>query len=398
MAFLKINGFHTATTGRTKGIGDFLRDVDAAGVPFFAYCVNGTTSLVDAQSIMRSSDVPHNAVFRRSSYPHTQDGSSVPDYNETPEEAAHKHWTSHRERWPQELDPSLVHSETINELRKEVQWADWIGEFCFYTSLLAMQSGFKWCGPAYSTGTPDEGAWETPGMLKFLDLCQQYPDQLAISLHEYSLSTKDIMNADGYLIGRFRQLIDTCEKHNIKIPDIFITEWGWTERSIPKTTKAMQDILEIGKLYAQYPAIKGAAIWALDGGWGSLDKQTSRLMSPLKQLLIETRFPDPATSSPPVEEEVSPLGPGEPRNQYPREYLVAPPDATIEQWLAICRQAYGLRQTVGFSYDDAGIGDLARKTAILYDIPQEKWPEYMDWYAEHYPHTNVAFRESPESV
>ncbi len=38
MAFLKINGFHTSTTGRSEGIGDFLRDVDAAGVPFFACC------------------------------------------------------------------------------------------------------------------------------------------------------------------------------------------------------------------------------------------------------------------------------------------------------------------------------------------------------------------------
>ncbi len=153
----------------------------------------------------------------------------------------------------------------------------------------------------------------------------------------------------------------------------------------------------MGKLYAQYPALKGAAIWALAGGWGSLDKQTSRLMEPLKQLLIETRFPDPVPNSPPVEQETPPLGPGAPRDQYPRDYLVVPPEATLEQWLAICRHAYGLKQTVGFSYDDAGIGDLARKTAILYDIPQEKWSEYMDWYAEHYPHTNVTFRDTPES-
>ena len=64
----------------------------------------------------------------------------------------------------------------------------------------------------------------------------------------------------------------------------------------------------------------------------------------------------------------------------------------------ICQKAYGLKQTVGFSYDDAGMGDLARKTAILYDIPQEKWPEYMEWYAEHYPYTNVTFRDTPDSA
>jgi hypothetical protein len=396
MAFLKINGFHTATTGQSDGIGDFLRDVDAAGVPFFAYCVDGTTSLLDAQEIMRSSNVPHNAVFRRSSFPHNQDGSSVPDYNESPEIAARKQWIAHRDRWPKELDPSLIYSETINELRKEVEWADWIGQFCFHTGILALQNGFKWCGPAYSTGTPDEGAWETPGMLKFLDLCQQHPDRLAVSVHEYSLSTKDILNGDGHLIGRFRQLVDACAKHNIKTPDIFITEWGWEEKNIPRVTQAKKHILEAGKLYAQYPAIKGAAIWALDGGWGNLHKNTARLMEPLKQLLIETRFPDPEPDTTP-EEETLPQGPGEPRQQYHREYLVMPPEATVEEWLAVCRQAYHLKQTVGFSYDDAGMGDLARKTAILYDIPQEKWTEYMDWYAEHYPQTNVTFRDTPKT-
>jgi hypothetical protein len=120
-------------------------------------------------------------------------------------------------------------------------------------------------------------------------------------------------------------------------------------------------------------------------------------MEPLKQLLIETRYPDPIPTDPVEEEVASPTGPGQPREEYNREYLVVPPDASLEQWLAICRNAYGLKQTVGFSYDDAGSGDLARKTAILYDIPQEKWTEYMDWYAEHYPQTNVTFRDIPES-
>jgi hypothetical protein len=234
-------------------------------------------------------------------------------------------------------------------------------------------------------------------MLRFLDLCQQHPDRLAVAVHEYSLSTKDIMNGDGNLVGRISLLIEACEKHNIKTPDIFITEWGWTERNIPRVNTAKKHILQAGEVYAKYPAIKGAAIWALSGGWGTLDKQTARLMQPLKELLIETRYPDPVPTTPLKEEDTEPLGPGEPRQEYNREYLVVPPEATLEQWLAVCRTAFGLRQTVGFSYDDAGMGDLARKTAILYDIPQEKWTEYMDWYAKHYPHTNVTFRSTPES-
>jgi len=46
------------------------------------------------------------------------------------------------------------------------------------------------------------------------------------------------------------------------------------------------------------------------------------------------------------------------------------------------------------SYDDAGIGALDSKTAILYDIlPNQQ--EFTDWYAEHYPCTVVEFRQYP---
>ena len=298
MAYLKINGFHTATSGRSEGIGAFLHDVDHAGVPFFAYCVDGTTSLIDAQNIMQHSSEPHHAVFRRSHFPHNQGGSDVPNYEEPADVAAERQWRSHRTRWPGDLDPALIHSETVNELRKEVEWADWIGEFCYQTGLLALRDGFKWCGPGYSAGTPDEGAWETPAMLKFLDLCQRYPDRLAVALHEYSLSTHDIWRGDGNLIGRFQQLVAACERHAIAPPTIFFTEWGWAERDVPDVNIALQHILEVGELYAQYPTVKGAAIWGLDGGWGSLDVQTARLITPLKNLLVTARYPDPAGPPP----------------------------------------------------------------------------------------------------
>ena len=392
MAYLKINGFHTSTTGRSEGIGQFLLDVDAAGVPFFAYCVDGTTSLVDAQRIMKTSSVAHHAVYRQSYFPHNQGGSDVPDYGEDPQAAARKQWDSHRERWPVELDPALIYGETVNELRKEVKWADWIGEFCFQTGLLALRDGFKWCGPGYSTGTPEEGAWETPGMLKFLDLIQRHPDQLAVALHEYSLTTGDIWNGEGGLIGRFRQLIDACESNGIEPPPIFFSEWGWTHNRIPDPEQAMKDILEVGKLYAQFPSIKGSAIWALDGGWGSLAKQTARLMEPLRNALIQTRYPDPET--PPMNHPDPDCSKGLPREQYGREYLVAPQDASMEEWLTICRQAFERKQTVGFSYDDAGIGALDRKTAILYDIPQEKRLAYLAWFERYYPDTKIFFRDT----
>ena len=81
--------------------------------------------------------------------------------------------------------------------------------------------------------------------------------------------------------------------------------------------------------------------------------------------------------------------------------LVAPQDATLEQWLDIARAAYADRRTVGFSYDDAGYGSpspevvvnpLASCTAVLYNIPPARQAEFRAWYARHYPGTAVEFR------
>jgi hypothetical protein len=398
MAFLKINGFHTGVTGHTDGIGDFLRAVDAAGVPFLAYCADGSTSLYDAQTIMRASSVPHNAIFRRTHFPHNQGGSDVPDYTEPPAEAARKQWESHRDRWPADLDRQLIWGETINELRKEVEWADWIGEFCYQTGLMALRDGFKWCGPGYSSGTPDEGAWETPGMLRFLDLCAQHPERLAVALHEYSFTTADIWAGEGKLVGRFTQVIDACAKHDLEPPTIFFTEWGWAERDVPSPETAMRHLKEVGALYAQYPSIKGAAIWALDGGWGTLDAQTHRLMAPLQELLIHTRYPDPEPRRPDGRRtgRRRPIPDGKPREPFERTYLTVPQEATLAEWLAVCREAYAQKQTVGFSYDDAGLGALAEKTAVLYGIPPQNQQEFRDWYAAHYPGTRLIFRGLPQ--
>jgi murein DD-endopeptidase MepM/ murein hydrolase activator NlpD len=395
MTYLKINGFHTGAAGsRTDGIGKFLNDVDAVGVPFLAYCVGGTASLMDAQQIMKRSSVPHNAIFRQDRFPHNQGGGDVPDYNKPPKQAAQEQWESHVARWPKELDPALIWGETVNELRKEVEWADWIGEFCYETGLLALRDARKWCGPGYSAGTPDEGAWETPGMLKFLRLCAEHPDQVAVALHEYSLEPEEIWHNEGYHIGRFEQLIEVCERRKIKPPTIFFTEWGWGERAIPKSkSAALNQIMEVGELYAKYPSIKGAAIWALDGGWGGLAEQVHALMEPLTDLLTNVRYEDVTAVEPTPTEPTAPVEgyPGAPREQYKRRYLVAPPDATLEEWLELAKVAYAKRTTMGGSYDDAGVGALTDKTAVLYDILPERQQEFRDWYAQHYPGTKVEF-------
>jgi hypothetical protein len=81
------------------------------------------------------------------------------------------------------------------------------------------------------------------------------------------------------------------------------------------------------------------------------------------------------------------------RTKYDRVYHVINADATEEQAVEIFRKAFRTnRQTVGFSYDDAGIGDgLQSKRAILYGIPSDKRASFTAFFAQWYPSVSVEF-------
>jgi hypothetical protein len=87
---------------------------------------------------------------------------------------------------------------------------------------------------------------------------------------------------------------------------------------------------------------------------------------------------------------------GLPRVQYKRVYNVLPPHATEAQALSIFASARDRsKETVGYSYDDAGIGALADKTARLFGIAEGQHQTMIDWYEEYYPGTQVEFHPLP---
>lgn len=89
---------------------------------------------------------------------------------------------------------------------------------------------------------------------------------------------------------------------------------------------------------------------------------------------------------------------GQPRSQYGRVYHVIPQDATPDQIKVVMDAAYPNRQTIGFSYDDAGIGDLDDRTAILWDIAEANRPSYSSFFSTYYPGVKVAFRSTASPV
>lgn len=92
---------------------------------------------------------------------------------------------------------------------------------------------------------------------------------------------------------------------------------------------------------------------------------------------------------------------GKPRAQYERTYVLMPPDANTE-WVAAVVESGILmerRFTLGFNRDDAGIGDLDRRTVIV--VNPSAWPEPIEaWFALWYPGVSIHMvsAASPEDL
>jgi hypothetical protein len=278
-------GFHV-TFMEQKGMLDrWMQELDAAGVPFFLKTVDNAEPLYKAQQLAKASGVPHTLVFRAS--------GGVPEYDLPPAEAARIHWEFHREKFPPELDPSMVWVETINEVDKNR--SQWLAEFALATAQMAMADGFRWAAFGWAPGEPEPGNWQGLAMLEFLRLAGENPDRLAIALHEYSLSAENIQELYPHRLGRFLDLFEIADQYGIPRPTVLITEWGWEYNNIPPVEQAMEDIRWAAALYSSFPEVKGAAIWNLGTGccFGDISSEVAKLIDPLTAFNLQTYYAVP---------------------------------------------------------------------------------------------------------
>ena len=323
-------GFHMAEGGNAQGIGEYMRQLDEANIPFFMKGADSMAGLFEAQQFIRArrdKGLPdlHTAVFRLSGQG-AGNSYDIPNYDISPEKAAEDHWALHKAKFPSDLDPSITWVEHINEVRKEVEWGDWLGKFSVHSAQLAMADGFRYAAFAFSSGTPEPRSWETDGMLAYLELCARHPDQLAVALHEYSYRKHEIWYQKGYLIGGFQWLFRACDNNQIPRPKVMITEWGWEHDDVPGPELALKDIEAVGMLYARYPEIVGAAIWYLGGGYHGIANRAQALIEPVTTFSLRHRFtvPDePALVKVPTD-------PPEFAGTSPVTVLQEPPDTPIE--------------------------------------------------------------------
>ncbi|MFQ5937912.1 MAG: hypothetical protein ACE5LB_16040, partial [Acidiferrobacterales bacterium] len=74
-------------------------------------------------------------------------------------------------------------------------------------------------------------------------------------------------------------------------PTVLITEFGWAYNDIAPVNQAIQtDIPWAGQLYANFPQVKGAAIWYLGPGFGGIAKRAQALIAPVTEYALQNYF------------------------------------------------------------------------------------------------------------
>lgn len=73
------------------------------------------------------------------------------------------------------------------------------------------------------------------------------------------------------------------------------------------------------------------------------------------------------------------------RTAYRRVYVLLPPTADAAWFAAAARGGFDGRFTIGFSADDAGIGDFETRHVLA--VNPHHWPDVLtaSWYQQHYP-------------
>jgi len=190
------------------------------------------------------------------------------------------------------------------------------------------------------------------------------------------------------------------QQYGIK-PDWVFTEngpfqgtWsGWRHPnclggSLDKLVEAMREwVLDCQDTAAyQEGRIIGPGAWFTcntnDGDWTYF-----KLFTPELTLLANmmTQYWKPGT--PPNPPDPDPDCVGLPRINYHRVYNVVRQNSTRERAIEIFSEAWDRgKETVGGSYDDAGIGDLSVITARLYDVPYTERDILLRWFEQWYPH------------
>lgn len=186
----------------------------------------------------------------------------------------------------------------------------------------------------------------------------------------------------GPLNFRYRFLYHMLDERDLPKPRLLVTEWYNGDEESQSTEALVEAVTWYDREMAKDWYALGFMPYTLGPTpqWEHTDYQ--RVYDALGPYLERVR--ERENARPPAEEPTEPSVRGEPRVQYERTYVLAPPDADEALMLELQRRFWDERYTIGFSADDAGIGDLDVRRVIA--VNPDRWSGDLEaFYEEHYP-------------
>jgi len=373
-------GVHIVIGPRT-GYGEFLRRIAPTiqpSSPLVVKCVGDFGAALEAKQIIGNDRVL--AIGRKAG--EGWEGLDVHAEGGTPPAtiaAAH---------FAQVYEPAVKANPHIDIWEPCNEWsAHWSWQADFYIALAPhFEARGKRIGMyAFSTGNPPAEAHTA-----IARACAALKSKGHIlTSHEYGgvgVSIPTLRDTQPFHALRYRSLYATLKAQNAVVPLVisetgqnagfefigvepFINDFSWYDAELSKDAYVI-----------------GATAWTL-GNWAQANFQEA--LPALADYIATHPTPLPTVEEPPPEPALSR---GTPRTQYMRIYNVIPPTATLEEATHIFQAAWKRsRETVGGSYDDAGVGDLDVRVAVLHGIPEAQRQTFIEWFAEHYPGVSVEF-------
>jgi len=269
-----------------------------------------------------------------------------------------------------------------------------LSELMIATMDVAEEYGLKLALFSLNAGTPEWDEMEAMVDSGVFERAREGGHVLA--LHEGTFTTHDPkqywgdtipgspeVDGAGALNFRYRFLYHLMDE---PIP-LIVTEWYCGDEQSASTERLLNAIKWYDGEASKDHYVLGFCPFTLGpcSGWGHTDYERV-YENGLLDYIIDVKEREN------VAPEEKPVGP---RVDYTRIYNVIPADTPVEEAVEIFREVWAKNpQTVGPSYDDAGIGDLSDKTAVLWNI--EDHEAYIAFYDEHYDGTKVEFKLNQE--
>lgn len=345
--------------------------------------------------------------------------------------AAANYYDISKKYW--DKNPQIDIWETFNEFSFHWGW-----QSMFYIAMMDLveKDGYVLSHYGCSSGNPP-GAEAARAMIPCLQEAKKRGHYL--SLHEYGGVGTDIKTLKGtqpFHALRYRKLYETILIPNDADAPLLLTEIGQAGGfDFLGARTLVEDMRWYDSELARDDYVKGAAIFTL-GRWYQSNFQAG--LPALAEYIVSTLTTKPTPEKPDDEEDSVPIfgdpedekpnggdtddkpngddtddkpngddtddepttttpQRGQPRDQYRRNYLLLPNEATtsegnarLDAWCEAVVASGVLsrhRWTMGTSADDSGIGDLDRR--FVYAVNPESWAEPLDeFFTTNYPEVN----------